>query len=219
MEAYSRSIVAIDEVFRRLAFGLNGGDTPNTSMAVACGLILNYLDRTIDDRILPDIFKAEELQGSTFNTLRYPRTAYFHKYLLRRCRFTTGSPGCWGKEVTRRFKRFWQANPWHPEVIVRSSFGGYGVRKAWELIKKEIDESRPAMITTTQKRLRGKEEFFHTMAVCGYRVTASGRQEILVHAGKYGTHVKGSRAQLFYIPLRYVLCSYSFTVGLLPSAI
>jgi hypothetical protein len=218
MEPCSQNIPAIDKIFRRLAFGHNGGSTPDTSTAVACGLILNYLDRTVDDRILPDVLKAEELRGPVFDVLRYPRVAYLHKYLLRHCHLAPGPLGCWGEIVTRRFKQFWQTRSWHSGVMVRGSFGGYGARRAWELVKKEIDENRPAMISIATGRLKGKSEFCHTMVVCGYRVTAAGRYELLVHSGRYGAHVKGSRAQLYYISLKDVLCSYRFTVGLLSSA-
>jgi hypothetical protein len=219
MEVYSRSILAIDEVFRRLAFGYNGGDTPDTSTAVACGLILNYLDQTIDNRILPDIFKAEALRGSAFDARRYPQTTYFHRYLLRHCHLMPGPLGRWGRGVTRRFKRFWRRKIWHGGIIVHSVFGGYGTQKAWKLIKGEIDSNRPAMVTTTYKRLRDKGEFCRTMVACGYRVTSLGRREVLVHTGRYGERIKGSRAQLLYIPLRRVMCSYSFNVALLPSAL
>jgi hypothetical protein len=219
MDVCVRSISAVDEVFRRLTFGYSGGDTPGTSTAVACGLILNYLDRTVDNRILPDIFKAEILRGSTFDAQRYPQTTYLHKYLLRHCRLIPRPIGLWGRGIVRRLKRFWRKKPWHLGVIVRSKFGGYGARKAWRLIKEEIDSGRPAMVTTTYARLKDREEPCYTMAVCGYRVMSSGRHEILVHPGKYGDHVKGSRAQLLYLPLRYVLCSYRFNVALLPPSL
>ncbi|MDR1082449.1 MAG: hypothetical protein LBL27_01095, partial [Coriobacteriales bacterium] len=181
MEAYSQSIVAVDEVFRRLAFGHDGGDTPNTSTAVACGLILNYLDRAIDDRVLPDILKAELLRGSAFDAKRYPQATYLHKYLLRHCRLTPGPLGRWGKGVVQRFKHFWKTRPWGRVVLVRSGFGGYGAQKAWGLIKTEIDSNRPVMATTTYQRLKSKGEPYYTVVVCGYRVTSSGKREILIH--------------------------------------
>jgi hypothetical protein len=215
MEIYSQSILAIDEVFRRLAFGYSGEGTPHTSTAVAYGLILNYFDRTVDNRILPDILKAEVLRGSAFDALRYPQTAYLHKYLLHHCRLAPGPLGRWGRGVIRRFKRFWQMKAWHPGVTVQGRFGGYGARNAWKLIKREIDSNRPAMVTAFSERLQDKGEFCRTMVACGYRIISPGRYEILVHTGRYGKHIKGSRAQLLYIPLRSVMCSYSFNVALL----
>jgi hypothetical protein len=219
MEVYSQSIVAVDEVFRRLAFGYNGGDTPYTSTAVAYGLILNYFDQTVDSRILPDILKAEVLQGSTFGAQRYPQAAYLHKYLLRHCRLSPGPLGRWGRGVVRRLKRFWRMKAWRTDVTVQGGFGGYGAQKAWKLIKGEIDSNRPVMITAFYKRLQDKGEFFRTMVACGYRVVSPGRYEILVHTGRYGEHIKGSRAQLLYIPLKSVMCSYSFNVALLSPAL
>jgi hypothetical protein len=214
MEGYSRSIRAVDEVFRRLAFGINGKGTPNTSTATAYGLILNYFDRVFGGSILPDILKAETLQGSLWDTKRYPQAALLHSYLLRRCRLEPGLLGLWGREVVRRIRRFWRVNPWRLKMIVRSSFGGYGAKKAWGLIKREVNSDRPVMISTTYRRAKSKGEFFPTMVVCGYRVTAFGQREVLVHTGRYGDSIKGSRAQLLYIPLRYVMCSYRFDVVL-----
>jgi hypothetical protein len=219
MEVYSQSILAIDEVFRRLAFGYSGGKTPHTSTAVAYGLILNYFDRTIDNRILPDIFKAEALRGSTFDALRYPQTGYLHRYLLHHGHLAPGPLGRWGRGVVRRFRRFWQRKAWHLGVTVQTRFGGYGARKAWKLIKREIDSNRPAMVTAFYGQVQDKGEFFRTMVACGYRIISPGRCEVLVHTGRYGKHIKGSRAQLLYIPLRQVMCSYSFNVALRASAL
>jgi hypothetical protein len=188
-------------------------------VAVAYGLILNYLDQTVNGRVLPDIFKAEILQGSTWDARRYPQTALLHNYLLHRGQLKPGLLGLWGKGVARRVTRFWRADPWKLGAIIRSAFGGYGAKKAWKLIKREINASRPIMITTTYRRLRSKGELFCTMVVCGYRVDPHGRREILVHTGRYGEYIKGSRAQLLYIPLKYVTCSYLFDVALLPSAL
>ncbi|MDR1185107.1 MAG: hypothetical protein LBK67_09990 [Coriobacteriales bacterium] len=219
MEVYSQSILAIDEVFRRLAFGYNGGDTPHTSTAVAYGLILNYFDQTVDNRVLPDILKAEALRGSVFDAQRYPQAAYLHKYLLRHGRLAPGPLGRWGKGVIRRLKRFWRMKVWHQGVTVHGRFGGYGAQKAWKLIKREIDSNRPAMVTAFYGQVQDKGELFRTMVACGYRIISPGRCEILVHTGRYDRHIKGSRAQLLYIPLRSVMCSYSFNVALLASAL
>jgi hypothetical protein len=218
VEDHSQSIRGIDKLFRRLSFGFSGGKTPDTSTAVAYGLILNYLDRTFDSNILPDILKAEPLQGSTWDQRRYPQTALLHNCLLRRCHLEPSPVGRWGKNVAERLKRFWRTDPWQLGVIVRGTFGGYGSGKAWELIKREVDLDLPVMVTTTYERLKDKKELYHTMVACGYRVDTQGRREILVHPGKYGEHVKGSRAQLCYISVKHVICSYSFEVGLLPSA-
>jgi hypothetical protein len=222
-------------VFKRLSFGLDGGRTPGTSTAVAYGLILNYLDRSVDNRILPSILKAELLRGSSWDTRHYPQTALLHEHLLRRCHLGPGPldrlparllsrllgrvPGRWGKGVVRRLKRFWKKDPWKSGVIVRSTFGGYGSAGVWELALKEIDANRPLMVTSTFERLRAKGEFCRTVAVCGYRLTAFGQHELLVHSGKYGDFARGSRARLLYIPVNSVLCSYCFDVALLPSAL
>lgn len=219
MRARSRSIEGVDEIFRRLSFGRNGGKTPNTSTAVAYGLILNYLDRSVDDRILPNVLKSEILQGSAWSTQRYPQTALLHDYLLRHCHLEPGPLGNWGKGLVRHLKRFWQADPWKMGVIVRSAFGGYGGWNSWKLIQQEIESNRPMMMATTDGRLRSKGEFCHTVVACGYRLTAFGQREILVHSGKYGDFIKGSRSRLLYVPISYVLCSYCFDVVLLSSAL
>jgi hypothetical protein len=57
------------------------------------------------------------------------------------------------------------------------------------------------------------------MLACGYRVTAFGQREVLVHTGSYGDSIKGSRTQLRYLPLRHLLCGYRFDVALLPSSL
>jgi hypothetical protein len=40
-------------IAQKISFGNNGGATPNSCTAVATGLILNYLDRTVDGNIVP----------------------------------------------------------------------------------------------------------------------------------------------------------------------
>jgi hypothetical protein len=215
VQAYSRSIRGLDEVFRRLSFGCNGGRHPNSSTAVCIGLILNYFDRTVDTRILPEALKAEELQGSIWEVRRYPHTTMLHDYLIRRCHLEPGTFGCWGKDAISKFKQHWQAKPWTPGVIVRGTFGGFGKDGAWTLIKQEIDASRPAMITVPRRAAKTLQGRWHSMVVCGYRITPFGHRELLVHTGRYGDSVKGSRAQVFYISLEKVLCSYRFDVGLL----
>jgi hypothetical protein len=206
-------------VLRRLSFGLNGGATTGTSLAIAYGLILNYLDHSFNGRVLPSILKAESLRGSDWRAERYPQTILLHNYLLRRCRLKPNLWGLRGKEVIRRIRRFWRRDPWQTGVIVRCAFGGYGSEKAWKLIRREVRHNRPAMVTTNYPRLRGKGEFFPTLMVCGYRVTESGRREVLVHPGRYDSYVKGSRAQLIYISLDHILCSYRFDIALLPSSL
>ena len=215
MASHSRSIVGVDELFRRIAFGRNGGKTPDSSIAVACGLILNYFDISVDPRVLPGVFKAELLQGSDWDELRYPRVALLHRYLLRNCHLESGTLWLRGKEVVKRFKQYWQSRPWVIGVIVRAAFGGYGAEKAWSLAQTEVDANRPLMVTMKQVTISGKKLKRHSLAVCGYRVGVLGRRELLVHPGLYGPTVKGSRSQLRYVPLKHVLCSYRFDVVLL----
>ncbi|MDR0346751.1 MAG: hypothetical protein LBH56_00020, partial [Coriobacteriales bacterium] len=213
---YSRSVRGLEELLKRLSFGMNGGRTPNTSTAVAYGLILNYFDRVSPKDILPGILKSEALRGSEWDAQRYPQTALLHGYLLNRARLKPSPLGRWGRNVVWRLQRFWRGNPWQTGVIVRNMFGGYGHRKAWRLIQEEIDANRPVMVTALYDRLKSRGELYHTMVVCGYRVDAQGRRDILVHSGQYEGGVKGSRAQLHYISVRHVICSYYFDVVLLP---
>jgi hypothetical protein len=187
-------------------------------MAVAYGIILNYFDRTVNNRVLPDILKAENLRGSDWSAQRYPQTSLLHRHLISHCKLKSGLLGLWGTGPIRRIRRFWRKDPWRLGVIVRSAFGGYGAKKAWRLIKREIRANHPVMVTTSYRQQGGEPELFPTMVVCGYRVTEAGRREVLVHPGRYGTCVNGSRAQLIYIPLKHIICSYRFNVALLPSA-
>jgi hypothetical protein len=210
-----QSVTDLDDVLRRVSFGYNGGKTKGSSTAVAVGIILNYLDRTVDKRILPDNLKAEDLKGSQYNPIQYMRTDWLHHYLLKTCQMEPGRFGQWGKGMVHRFERFWQARPWTPGVIVRCRFGGYDTKNAWALLKKEIDASRPAMVTLRKSQLAGGKPIWHTVVVCGYRITTLRRREILVHTGMYGDTIKGSRVQLKYIPLKDVVCSYRFDVVLL----
>jgi hypothetical protein len=206
-------------VLKRLSFGFNDKKAPGTSTAVAYGIILNYLACTVNSRILPDILKAESLRGSDWSSQRYPQTVLLHRYLVFRCRLRSRLLGLWGKKVVRRIRRFWRKDPWRLGVIVRSAFGGYGAKKAWLLIKKEVGANRPLLVTTNHQRLRCKGELFSTVVACGYRVTKSGQREVLVHPGRYDDCIKGSRVQLVYIPVRNILCSYRFDVALLRSAL
>jgi hypothetical protein len=219
LQACSQSIDAVDEVLRRLSFGLNGGETPRTSVAVAYGLTLNYLSQVIDSRVLPEIFRAEPLQGSFWDSQRYPQTGLLHTYLLTHFDLKPGPLGLWGAEVVRRLKHFWRANPWRLGVVVRSGFGGYGAETTWKLVKQSIDSGYPAMVTTPHQCPGAIDERPYTMLACGYRITAFGQREVLVHSGSYGDSIKGSRIQLHYLPLRHLLCGYRFDVALLSSAL
>jgi hypothetical protein len=216
MPLESGSIKALQNVFRRLSFGFNGDKTPNSSTAVACGLILNYLDRTVDSHILPPSLKAENLRGTRYDALQYMRTDWLHSYLLRSCRLAPGRFGRWGKSVVHRFAKYWEARPWTIGVVVRCRFGGYGVEKAWRLIKREVDSNRPAMATVRRCALAGGKLKWHTVVVCGYRKTMFGRREMLVHTGIYDDSIQGSRVELVYIPLKHLVCSYRFVVTILP---
>jgi hypothetical protein len=218
VEVKSQSITDLDDVLRRVSFGRNGGKTSGSSTAVAVGIILNYLDRTVDNRILPDNLKAEDLKGSEYNKVLYMRTSWLHHYLLKTCQLEPGRFGRWGKGVVDRFRRFWQLRPFTQGVIVRCRFGGYDDKNAWRLIKKEIDLSRPAMVTLRKSKLAGGKPCWHTVVVCGYRITPFGKRELLIHAGMYGDSIKGSRVQLKYVPLKDVVCSYRFDVLLLAAA-
>jgi hypothetical protein len=209
----------VDSILKRLSFGFNEKGALGTSMTVAYGLVLNYLARTVSSHILPDILKAENLRGSDWDAQRYPQTVLLHRYLISQCRLSSRLLGLWGKKAVRRIRRFWRKDPWQLGVAVRSAFGGYGAKKAWRVIKKEVRANRPLMVTTNYQRLRCKGELFSTMVACGYRVTKSGQREVLVHPGRYDDYIKGSRVQLVYVPLQHVLCSYHFDVVLLPLAL
>jgi hypothetical protein len=70
-----------------LSFANNGGSTSNTCSAVACGIALNYLDRTIDNNIVPNVMEATPLDVNNpdWDSILYPETEALHNYLVNDC--------------------------------------------------------------------------------------------------------------------------------------
>jgi hypothetical protein len=210
----------VDDVFRRITFGNNANDESITSAFVALGLILNYLDRKNEKRVIPDILEAEILQGSDWSAARYPRTNQFQKELRRLFGSKPRQVDLWGKQFATKFNQGWSNLYWAKEIFVRCTYGGFGKDKVWELITGETAENRPVMVIMRQVSINSKSLRFYVMAACGYREGTKGKREIMVHSGKYGEqHVRGSRAQLMYVPIDQAICAYKFNVLVDPNHI
>jgi hypothetical protein len=71
----------------KISFGNNSGSTGSTCSAVACGIALNYLDKTLDNNIVPSTMEAEDLSSANpgWDSSLYPHTVILHNYLVNDC--------------------------------------------------------------------------------------------------------------------------------------
>jgi hypothetical protein len=213
MQHKHQSINGVDDVFRRISFGENAKGEPVASAFVALGLILNYLNLKNGNRVIPDIYEAEALQGSRWDPTKYPRTNQFKKLLKRLFGAEPKQSDLWGKQFSDKFNQGWLGLYWVAKIFVRCTFGGVGKDKTWQLVVDEIENNRPAMVIMRSVVVNDKQLRFYAMATCGYRTNALGKRELMVHSGQYGEqNVRGSRAQTLYVPIEQVICGYRFNV-------
>lgn len=162
---------------QRRAFGRNND---NTCTAVACTLVLNYLDFLNDD-IVPNKYELELLvtdDGSKVAT-KHPKAHAFHRFLVDDCGMGAAS---YANAVIDGIDEYRESD---------NTIGGTEIEAEWTLNIltnfgiNEILADKPTMLTST---IAG-EYSWHTMAVYGFRRYSDNSLEWLVHTGWYSSLV------------------------------
>ena len=195
------------DYIQRLSFGNN---TTGTCTAVATGQVLNYLDKTVDDNIVPVKFQSEPLGDTTVWSLTsYPGATAMHNYLTLACGMVIASfmgDVVVGVEIYRDTQ---------PSVLLTGISVSYNLGPfVWGTVTSDIDKGLPSMVTTPP--WESGDYSTHTMAVTGYRINSDGSQEYQIHNGWYGkAYIHNNAHDLAWITLSSPLCAYhfSFTSG------
>jgi len=196
------------DYIQRVAFGCNND---NTCTAVACTIVLNYLDKS-NNNIVPSSFQLPYCNNGNTNTINnvtahYSSAHNFHRYLVDNCGMGAAT---YASGVTTGI-----ANYRNQSVAVNST----NISASWAMpysvssVKQMINSSKPSMLTTTF----AGDYSWHTMVIYGYRTYNDGSTEYLVHTGWYTSMVKISGStSAYYMPYIWVSSSiatygYSFT--------
>jgi hypothetical protein len=221
-----------DSLARRFSFGNNAGTEINTCTAVATGLILNYLDRTVDGNIVSSAMDADFLSvNGDWDVNRYSKANALHQFLVYDCGMESGTflnldIGVWGPSVSGYFDNYRNSS---------SAIGATGISCESRIVNpavpenslvyhmsriaSKIDKGIPAMMTTTLQGLapEGYSQYGqHTMMICGYDTALSS---VKVHKGWYNNPQKTDRVQwdgsayratLVDVPLSIAVYMYYF---------
>lgn len=162
------------------AFGYNDD---NTCTAVAVSLVLNYLDITYNDGIVPDSLELENLSedvpfdaSSSYVKNTYPYAYALHRTLVNDCNL---HPVSYADAVINAVNAF--SNKYMSNVRVSVIWNLSEIPNNYVLYS--IDNNMPSMVTYT---FFGDYQF-HSMPVYGYRLLSDGSKEYLVHTGWYST--------------------------------
>lgn len=190
------------------AFGYNDD---NTCTAVAVSLVLNYLDITYDNGIVPDNLELENLSRNVDNSVNaaaikkyYPQAYAFHRTLADDCGIDEVS---YADAVISGVENFSE-----------QYMDGVEVKVDWNLTElpnnyviTSIDNDMPSMVTYT---IFG-DYSMHTMPAYGYRLLSDGSYEYLVHTGWYSTIRNNSNKQkmpMVWAPEEALTYLYKFTI-------
>jgi glucan-binding repeat-containing protein len=189
LAASSAMLPWVYDYAQRLSFGLNeeGDPMAGTCTAVAVGQILNYLDRTVDSRILATGYHAETLvqSGQTYYSwkLSYTNTANLQSHLVNNCAMR---PVTYGEGVNTGVLLYAIKNSGAKDAGFRSE----GVFFNWSKTVSDIDRGIPVLVTTppfiaSDPIYLNNDYDAHSMAVFGYYTNGSDRY-LDVHSGWYG---------------------------------
>lgn len=167
--AYSR--------IQRRAFGNN---IDNTCSAVACTLVLNYIDYD-NSNIVPYIYHLETLTSNDGTNVATdsPRAHAFHRFLADDCGM---GPVSYANGISNAIDEYRESS---------TAISGTNLDCEWTLNIftnfgiDELEADRPTMLTST---FAGGYSW-HTMPIYGYRRYSNNSLEWLVHTGWYPTLV------------------------------
>jgi hypothetical protein len=182
----SKSLSFAEDYIEKFSFGNNAGGDSNSCTAVAIQLALNYLDQTVDGKIVPDKFEAEELLTKTteFNLSKYAKTGAMFNHLLYDCYlapvyFAGLTPGVWGDQARTGILLYRAKNGITPIGLNLD----WTIIDCWGYVTAEIDKELVALITTSP--LDSSRYKSHTMVVTGYD-DSYGQRDFKAHNGWYG---------------------------------
>lgn len=172
---YTKIIPHYESRIQRRAFGYNND---NTCSAVACTIVLDYLDYN-NSSIVPSSFYLEALTSNNGSNVanNSPRAHAFHRFLVKNCGMGAVS---YANGISYAIDRYREST----DSIKKS-----GIDCEWTLNIytnfgiNEINDNRPTMLTSTF----AGEYSWHTMPVYGYRRYSDNALEWLVHTGWYQT--------------------------------
>ncbi|MDR1183824.1 MAG: RICIN domain-containing protein [Coriobacteriales bacterium] len=210
--AVTNQLSYTDSLARRFSFGLNGGNTNDSCTAVATGLILNYLDRTVDRNIVSSDKDAEYLVTATWDVTKYPATEKLHNFLVFNCGMKSGTIqvididvpffgiGVWGPSVSGYFNNYRNSSSAIASTGISCTSAAVNAsspaRSMMNRITLNIDKGIPVMMSTTlQGFISGTNSQYgqHTMMICGYDTALTS---VKVHTGWYNSNTATNRVQL-----------------------
>lgn len=156
--------------------------------AIACSIILNYLDKT-NNNIVPSNYqlpycnsgKATCATGSTTSVAYlYPNAHNFHRFLADSCSMGAVT---YAGNVSSGIATYKNSS----STIASTNITAYWYMPlAVSSIKAQINSSKPCMLTSTFAGVYS----WHSMPIYGYRTYDNGSTEYLVHTGWYDSMVK-----------------------------
>lgn len=160
---------------QRKAFGYNND---NTCSAVACTIVLDYIDYN-NSNIVPSSYHLETLVSKTGSDVatNSPRAHAFHRFLVDDCGMGAVS---YANGISNAIDEYRYSSTAISDTEIDCEwtlniFTNFGID--------ELEADRPTMLTST---IAG-DYSWHTMPVYGYRRYSDNSLEWLVHTGWYST--------------------------------
>lgn len=174
-------IAQADQYIRRPAFGNN---QLGTCSAVACGIALNYLDKTKLSGIIPAGLSPRQQMGS-YDAIYNPTGDNVHKFIVNNCNMPVASHGSMLSAGIDRYRNKFDITRnarLSLKVVDNIKYDVYYV-----VVQENITNDMPVIVTTM---LGGGDHHLHSMVAYGYSVEPSdmGGSSFFVklHEGWYG---------------------------------
>lgn len=173
--ATEKTLPNYESHIRQLAFGNNES---GTCTAVACGIVLNYLDRNVSQSFVPDNMESEELRNRALDNT--PNAQLLHTTLID-CGID--APATPVSAYSGMYNYIYN-DAERAKTGLLIPFATFASSSdCFDFLKSEIDKGIPAVLSTTVAPDLPVSYALHSMAVYGYRVNSDGSQEIAVHTG------------------------------------
>lgn len=183
------------DYIRTQSFGYNDD---NTCTAIAVCMVLNYLDKAVNDGVVPDKYESQTIYRDVNSAMcndaaveqYYPNTHAFHKEMVSHAL----GAATYGGYVERAVDRYTISNCIANGVIV--SCGSSLSETPENYVVSSIENDMPSMVTFS---FFGDYQF-HSMPAYGVRFLSDGSKEYLVHTGWWET-IKESTGSKHVMPL------------------
>ena len=196
------------EYIQRKAFGKN---EDGTCSAVALGIALNYLDRQIDTRFVPEKYESENLKSNRVGVDTHPKAEMLHQHLYR-----DGGLGTFlvGEQVNNALYTY---KSYNGEVLNMELTTHWTSGDTTDKVRKEINNGKPAIISTPLSgatTVDGGNFNKHVAVAYGYRLNSLGVTEFLVHSGWDGANIElignSPRIKEHWLSEYYIVSAGSF---------